>query len=439
MIKTTSSKPLAMKPIYITLICLFVSTGMAFPQKEEDLVIQPTHVVGRRINDNGEITKELVSDFSYFQNGKLSGYNFPEYAITASFSYSGDFLTHEYVSHNAGEPFHETNLYTYENERIKTISHLMDNMGTSLYWVYSYDDFGRLERKEKKEEDEDDYHQHWLYDYDHDGMTVTESYYTSWVSQGLLLREKTISQYDDSFNLSSTLIEKYEITGELSSSAKTIYYYTPSGVLDKKITQTLHDGTWDNAAITQLAYDENDRIIEQLDGSWNAESDEWDFTHRITFERTAEEEIYTVSFYKKNNNSWIWDTFNGQTIFFESYLKPQQRVLYYLVFEEYNGHGNINQLEFTLEYTNRPTYLSAEKRPETVYKVYPNPSSDKITIEAPVENAVIRLYDPQGRLMLARPFDFTTTVTTGTWPSGMFFWEIWHENRKLTSGKWIKK
>ena len=429
-----------MKKSFLTLISAFVALGMGYAQSLDGTIYQPTHVIGRRINASGEITKELLSDFSYLENGKLLRYEFPEYAVTAGYVYSGDYLMEENIFHQGGHPlFYETNLYTYENGQLKTLSHLLSQMGSSVYFVYDYYDDGRLARKDKKYDDDDDYHMHWLYEYEDEGKTVVESYYTSWVSQGMLLRQKTTKQYDDSFVLISSYTENYNESSELTSTEQTNYTYTPSGMLEKAITQTLTDGVWVNNAITQYAYDGADRIAEQLSGTWDAENNDWFFNRKITFETLEDELTYTVSFYKKNQDDWVWDTFNNQTVLFGSNLKAQQRALIYMVYEEMNGHGNINQLVFTLEEMNDPVYLGADENNHTKCCVYPNPGMGSMTVEAPVENAVIRFYNLQGQLMLARPFDFSTEISAESWPSGMYLWEIWHDSQKEACGKWVKE
>ena len=292
-----------MKKSILSIIIAVLAISTSYAQDLSDIIAQPTHVVGKRINTGGEVTKEFISDFTYLDDGKLSSYDFPEYAITANYVYSGDFLTQERITHRGGHPiFHETNTFTYEDGQIKSITHLMDQMGFSKYMVYNYYDDGRLERKDLKEDDDDDFHMHWLYNYENEGKTVIESYYTSWVSQGMLLRNKTTSQYDDSFALLSTNTEIYNESGELTSSTLTTYNYTSSGLLEVKTTQTLNDGEWCNSSITRYSYDELDQITEQIDGIWNTENSEWNFTHKIIFETSEQNRTYTVSFYKKNNN-----------------------------------------------------------------------------------------------------------------------------------------
>ena len=61
-------------------------------------------------------------------------------------------------------------------------------------------------------------------------------------------------------------------------------------------------------------------------------------------------DTYTVSFYKRSGDLWVWDVFKGQTVLFGDYLKPQQRMLSYMYYDQMVGFGNVNQLEFTLAF-----------------------------------------------------------------------------------------
>ena len=431
-----------MKKLIFTLVSLFATMSMSFAQDSGDMITQPTQVRARKINANGEITQEMISEFVYDENGKLSQFECPDYLLSATFSYNNDFLVYEHVIHRGGHPIvTESNQYTYENGLIKTMSHV-SNMGYSQYWEYTYDAYGRLEKKEMKESEDEDFNCHYFYDYENGDKTVIESLYSGTTT--LFLEVKTTRQYDDNFNLTSTLLEKYKLnvgtwTTELYSTTQSDFIYTPSGMLDTKTSKKLNGDTWENTTISHYVYDANDRIIEKLDGSWDAENNDWNFTSKITFETSEDGLTYTVSFYKKNGDNWVWDTFKGQTILFESYLKGQQDMLYNLSYEVYYDQGNFNQIEFRNAYTNIPVYLSAEENEDSDCNVYPNPGYGNINIKAPIENAVIRMYDIQGKLMLARPFNFNTTINTENWPAGMYLWEIWHDSQKEACGKWVKE
>lgn len=426
-----------MKKTTLTLAICLTALSIGCAQEMEGTVAQPTHVVGRRINEAGEITKEFISDFSYLEDGKLSRYEFPEYAISASYTYSDDFISQEHIAHQSGHPiFHEYNLFTYENGQVKTVSHLLDNMGVSQYWVYSYYDDGRLERKDYKTEDYDDYREHWLYDYENDGKTVVESYCTSWVSQGWLLRKQTTSQYDNDFILLSNLTENFNVSGELTSTTQTLYSYTQSGMLASETTQAFIGDEWENTSIVQYAYDDNDRITEQLSSQWDAENNEWTPTQKIIFEYSEDGQTYTVSFYKTDDANWVWDVFNNQTVLFGPNLKAQQRALSFMVYEDMNGHGYVNQIEFTMEEMNEPVYLETGEQSETAAKLHPNPTEGLVSIEGE-KATVVQVYNTLGQLM--KTVQNTNEVSLEGLPQGVYLLRVTLDGGQVFSDKVVKE
>ena len=426
-----------MKRIVLALIGFFAACSMCCAQGEDQMVTQPTQVVGRSFNAAGEITKELVSEFIYYEDGKLSRYEIPDYHLHAYFTYTADYLADERVEHAGFEhPFEEGTYYTYEDGRLKTKSQ-WDSEGYHQDYRYSYFDDGRLEKIEL-DVDHEGYTQRWLYEYEDGCHTVIESYYSLWSSHWLLF-EKTTSQYDDRFNLSSELVEKYNSSGELTSATITHYSYTEDGLLEEWGNQTLDNGTWINTTAQRYVRNAEGTIIEQVDSSWDSETDEWNDTKRITFETSEDGKTYTVSFYKKDGDSWVWDILRRQTILFGDHLKSQQRMLRFMHMEIAYGEGNINQVEFTLESTKAPVYLETNENNESTIRLYPNPGMDLVQVTTPTENAVIRFYDLQGRLVHARRFDFSTTINTDDWAEGVYVWEIWDGFNKASSGKWIKK
>jgi len=421
----------------LSILCMALSAGYA--QNTDNMVAQPTHVVGRSFGSNGEVTKELVSDFMYSENGKLSTYEFPDYVITANFQYSDDYLTEETVYHDGGSHIQfERNLFEYENGQIKSKSHITDNMGANQFWLYSYQDDGRLERIDYSEDNADS-HMHWLYEYENDGHTVIESCHTLGLSPGWFLIEKTTSNYTDDYKLSSVIVEKYDLSGAMTSTQKTNYVYTENNLLSECTSQTLENGSWLNSSITRYNRNDMGTVVEQLEGSWNAETEQWQFTKKTTFETTEDGKTYTVSFYKKEGDSWVWDTFLGQPVFFNDYLKPQQRMLTYMAYETAFGYGNVNQIEFTLEWTEKPVYLDVNNNDEIQTRVYPNPGEGQLQIETSVESAVLHVYDAQGRLVVTLPFSLKAVVPTNDWAQGLYVWEVWDGTSKVATGKWVKK
>ena len=426
-----------MKKSMITIIIAVMVVSIGHAQYLDGTITQPTHVVARRINSDGEVTKEFASDFHYYEDGKLSRYEIPEYYLTATYTYTDDYLEHERIVHNGGHPlFEENNHYTYENGQIKTMSHLMDQMGFSSFWVYSYYPDGRLERKDYREEDENDFHTHWLYEYENEGKTVVESYCTSWPSQGMLLRKKTTKQYDDNFVLSSTYTENYSESGELTSATRTDYGYSASGLLETKTTQTLIEDEWHNSSITRYSYDNQGQITEQLDCTWDAENSEWNPTHKIVFETSEPEQTYTVSFYKKSGGEWVWDVFNRHTILFGSNLKAQQSALGYFVYEEMNGYGNINQFVFTMEMMNEPVYLSVEDRTGSTINVYPNPAKGILFVETrratSLPDKTYRITNIMGQTLLQGHITAETQqIIIESLPAGMYFISVGEQTVKF--------
>ena len=99
----------------------------------------------------------------------------------------------------------------------------------------------------------------------------------------------------------------------------------------------------------------------------------------------------------------------------------------------------VNQLEVTYAFTGIPNYMDVPQASKTDVAVYPNPGREEVTVRANTERAVVRFYDQQGRLLVSKPFDFSTTVGTGNWTPGLYIWEVWHDTQRAASGKWIKK
>ena len=409
--------------------------AIGFAQSTEGTVFQPTHVVAKRINAQGEVTKEMPADFNYDANGKLTGFSFPEFCLNSTYTYNGDYLMKASTRHSAGHPiFYDVFNYTYENGRVKTKNHLWEAMNADEYWQYEYDEYGRL--KLMKQGDGDAFYYHYLYEYENEGRTVTMKFMAN---SGTLLRQLAVSQYDEAFNLISVHTENYNWIGEYTSTTLTTYAYTESGQLETKVVQALTDGEWVNTSIMQYVYDNEDRIIERLDGTWDETNDDWDISRRIDFSYSEDGLQYTVSFYKKSGDEWVWDMFNYQTVLFGANLKLQQAAVEYMIYEEMNEPGRINQLVFTLTETNEPTYEETAENAKQTFSVYPNPGTSRVNIEAQTEGAVVRFYDLQGKLMKAKMFDFNTSIDAQNWPSGIYLWEVWHDNQKEASGKWVKE
>ena len=413
-----------MKKVILSLAICLLAMNVGFAQNE---FAQPTHVVGKRINSAGEVTRVLESDFNYNEEGKVVGYTFPDYHLTGGYVYRNDYLLGEGFTHAAGHPyFREDYEYTYEEGRIKHITHSWDQMNAPQNWEYSYDEEGRLKQKDFCEGYTVEYHEHYIYDYENEGRTKTESYWTSWVTQGMKLRKKTVSQYDDDFNLFTVYTETYNLDGDTTSTTVVTYTYTPSGKEEARTTQTLTEGEWVNTSIQRYLYDEYDRVVEQQNGIWSPETDDWNINKKITFTYEPQEEglISTVSFYKKSGEEWVWDVFGNQTILFGPQLKIQQKTLRYYVYEDMNGQGNINQFEFTYSYTPEPVYLDIEEKGSLVCDLYPNPASSQFTITGK-DLKIAQVFNTLGQsVATAKGEGERLTVDISNLPAGIYFVNI---------------
>ncbi len=173
-------------------------------------------------------------------------------------------------------------------------------------------------------------------------------------------------------------------------------------------------------------------------GSWSETSQAWEEERKAVYEYDDAGMKEVVSFYNKSVEEWIRDKFTNHPLFINPAEKWQQNSMRFYYYETYFHEGNVNQFEIRYIYTEAPVYLSEPENKEHVTGVFPNPGTDHVKVSAGVDNAVVRFYDLQGRLRDARPFDFSTTINAGGWPAGVYLWEIWRDDQKLGSGKWVK-
>lgn len=432
-----------MKKSLLTLILCTVAMGIGYAQFTDGLVLQPTSVCAKHFDASGQLIKEMTSTYGYDIEGKLTEYYFPNHSLWSTYSYNDNLLMQEYIQHGGGHPVYDESFnYTYENFQVKTKSHLWGAMNENEYWVYSYNDDGRLERIDKKDGYDSDYRRHWLYEYENGGRTKIESYYSSY--DGFVLVMRTEYEYDEAYNLLSAYREKYNSSGVTTQTTLITHTYTPSGKKAEQVTQTLTDGKWVNTEIIRYVYDDNDRVTEWQVGSWSDENADWELTSRTTYELDEEALTLTVTFYKKSGDEWVWEDYDWlvnhkQPVFFEPYLVEQEHALRYYGYDDLYETEHINQFVFTLAEMNEPTYVSTEEHQSLKYSIYPNPSTGKLSALAPTEDAVIRLYNLQGQLVLARPFDFSAEINAEELPSGIYVWEIWHDSQKQAGGKWVKE
>lgn len=351
-------------------------------------------------------------------------------------------LTTASTLHTGGDLlYYDLYQFTYEGDLVQTQQHLWEYMNSDDYYTYYYDGSGRLIRKELGD-DPYSYFTYWTYEYDDLSRTKSALQYGHyWNNTGWSfgVGKVVLYQYDEDYTLLSVQTDNVDyITGEVTSRQRTLYSYNPEGNLEAKTQQTLAEGEWTNTSIAAYLYAENGRIAEQQNGQWSDELGDWDITQKITHEFDEESLLYTISFYKKSGDNWVWDVFNGQTILFEPELKWQQKALTQMTYDDMQPYTLMNQIVLTMEYTPKPSYTEVDER-KTNGMVYPNPSKDGVTVSVPTENAVVRFYDLQGRLVAAQPFSFKTNVNTNGWAKGVYLWEVWNGFQKEASGKWVKE
>ena len=425
------------KTILTTIICI-VATSMGYAQFSKDIVLQPTSVVAKCFDESGQLIKEMQSTYTYQEDGKLIRYDMPDHSLWSTYSYYDNLLMTESTSHGGGHPqYFESFNYTYENEQVKTKSHLYDAMESSEYWMYSYNEEGRLERTDYKDEYDDDYHRHWLYEYENEGKTKIESYYSSY--QGFVLVMRTAYEYDEAFNLLSAFREKYNASGEPTQTTLTTHSYTPSGEKAAEVTQTLIDGEWVNTSIIRYVYDENDRVTERQVGVWSNETSDWYLTNRITYVLNEEEMTLTVSFYKKENEEWEWDNYHSQPVFYVPYLTEQQHALRFFAYDPMFESENISQFVFTLDAMNKPTYVVAEKRENLHCTIHPNPTNGMVTVAGTNLSQAMVVNSLGQCVATAQGEGGSLTVDISGLPAGIYFVNITDSEGRKCVRKVVKE
>ena len=323
---------------------------------EYDSIALPDHVIARQFDTDGQITNVFSSDFTYNANGHLTRYyftqdlyttypndlrtivcdfafvNFPDMlsGIHTDFYYTYDY---DYRS--------ESTLYSYDHKRIKNAMEY-DHNGLIWAYNYNYDDNWRIQQIEKTNPNGTLMGLN-LFEYTDNFRTKIETCYSGYPT--MLLKTQTTKHYNERQQILSSQLDTYDNSGDISSRKKDTYSYTSNNKTDNIITQIFSDGEWTNSSIAHYVYDDIDRIVEYQTGSWIADSNAWIISKKIYYNFDDEEHVLTVSFRKKNaEGEWVWDVFNGQTVFYESELKVWQKVISY-----YKYYG-INQFEIDLHY-----------------------------------------------------------------------------------------
>lgn len=203
-----------MKKTLLTLAVLAIT----FCAQAQNTLAQPEQFVGRRLNASNEVTRQYEASFLYSSNGKLSDFSFPDFSLSAHYTYEDDYLTLESVDHSGGYPqFFEDLIYNYEEGRIKSIFHRWDAMNSNECWIYTYDDNGRLIRKDYGVNSSNitNYFE-YEYDYGPDGLTRIERSFIK-ALQGWqfvwAVNKSNTCQYSTDYTLLSVRTDTYNYEG----------------------------------------------------------------------------------------------------------------------------------------------------------------------------------------------------------------------------------
>ena len=71
---------------------------------------------------------------------------------------------------------------------------------------------------------------------------------------------------------------------------------------------------------------------------------------------------------------------------------------------------------------------------------YPNPGSGTLNICSGLPNARVEVYDATGRLIHGQDVtENETAINAEAWPSGMYVWKVYSNDKEAETGKWVKK
>ena len=428
------------KTVLFILLAALGLVGQAYPTS--DTVSQPVKVVGKRFNDAGSVAAQYTMDFSYNLDGTLDRLNFPGREVTLYHYYGDSVYWEETWNYKFVYPAEDYVWYYNDMGKLDRAKHEWpDQYYSSEYYTYFYDEWGRLVRRNTGLSWNGVIF-HMIKEYSQDGLTVTE---TSYQGNGDIPTKRQTYLYDDIHTLLSKQVDQFT-SGEITSSVLYTYSYAPNGKVEAEVMQNRTDGQWVNASIVQYEYDDLGRVTEIDKGPWSQDEQAWLTTRKRVFDYQDVEMKMTVSFLKLVDGEWVWDIYtDAEPIFFDPPMKTvHQRAMRFLgssfyYNSAYSPFEPVNQLEVTYEFTSSPVYMEAGQASQADVAVYPNPGGVEVKVKAPLERAVVRFYDQQGRLVVSTPFDFATTVSTDGWASGVYVWEVWHDTQREASGKWIKR
>ena len=327
----------------------------------------PDHVVGRNINASGQVTNEFPSDFIYDEDGVLTQFSFPGHVSSqysfAHFPSRPSSISSYYEGHPVITEHYNFIYNAYDQIEHSRSSYIGVGEEHESDYYYYYNDEMRLIKKEfftMESPDEAICFQRTFLSYADGNRTIIDSL-VNYQYEQVYNSVTTTTHYNPRMLPLTVQKETYNGSGMLQSCTLQTYSYTPHHQTDSVITQTLTNGEWVNSGVANYVYDDLDRVVEYQTGTWVADNNEWNITHKIRYDFDDDEHLLTVSFRKKNADEWVWDVFSGQTLFYESDLFEWQRA-----FSQYNDY-NINQFAISLHY--ETTETSFPRMSEWYYEI----------------------------------------------------------------------
>jgi hypothetical protein len=328
----------------ITLVACFDSAPIVY-----DSTAFPDHVIGRQINASGQVTNEYPSDFIYEENGEMIQFKLPSFGVTTTYTFADYPTMPSRIStcHDSGHPIYfDEYQYTYENNRIKHVETTTGVESIKASFDYFYDESWHLTKIEQTTTYVYPYFwRHHIFEYENNYRTRIDVNYESYDNVNFICANKTTKHYNQRQQLLSTQTDTYNSAGDTTSMTLQTYTYTPNNKTDHVITQSFANGEWVNSSIAQYVYDNKNRVIEYQTGSWSSENQDWNITKKTIYDFDDIEQKLTVSFRKKNNDEWIWDSYSGQNMFYESDMKLWNQAL--------ANYNSINQFEIDLHYVRK--------------------------------------------------------------------------------------
>ena len=408
-----------MKKLFTTFILLALTTSAVLAQSMKDIIALPYHVTGRNFNASGEVNAQYIADFQYNSEGMLSSFEFPRINLTSQIVYDNHILSNINTHWYYGD-FTWDQVFEFENGLIQ-MEYIREYEATFYnedyeYYFYYYNDDGQLIRKEQGYAPN-----HicniWTYKYDDQGRTDSISYYISWGCPGYTRLSGIYAYHYDNDLLQEIMIEEYDDINhnyDIWYTKRQIYTYTEEGKLASEIKQTLVDDEWVNNTIHNNLYDADGKIVEQQDGTWSESLNDWNITKKVIHDFSPTDMTYTVSFYKKSGEDWVWDVFRGQTLFFEPELKWQQK--------EMENFLQAHQIEFTMTQT-----VSVDENLENGFAVFPNPANNLLFVETRLIASLqshneYRITNMMGQTLLQGHITAETQqIDIANLPAGMYF------------------